>query len=135
MAIRFPSIEIPEGSAITSAYLTFDVDEVDACQTTVGGQTCTQTLDDGSVVTGEEAAVTLWIQASAEDDAAPICPQGVNGCADGRAPQGSIVDRPRTSEAEAAAAAAAAAVASRSHPAGCLARSPAGQFVALVALL
>ena len=53
-------------------------------------------LEDGSLVTGESSAVTLWIQGSAEDDAAPICPEGVNGCRDMRAPQGSILNRPRT---------------------------------------
>jgi hypothetical protein len=33
VAIRFPNIEVPEGSHINRAFLTFDVDEVDDCQT------------------------------------------------------------------------------------------------------
>jgi hypothetical protein len=95
VAIRFPTIEVPEGAHITHAYMTFDVDEIDPCQT-LDPTTCRQTLEDGTVVNGEASDVTLWIQGSAEDSAAPICPQGENGCADGRAPQGSIINRPRT---------------------------------------
>lgn len=95
MAIRYPSIEVPEGSHITNAYLSFDVDEIDACQTGAD-QTCAQRLPDGTVVFGEDTVVTLWIQGAAEDSAAPICPEGPSGCADGRAPQGSIIGRQKT---------------------------------------
>ena len=98
VAIRFPQVDVPEGSRITRAYLSFDVDETDECTGIHRGEAgaCREELEDGSLVTGESSAVTLWIQGSAEDDAAPICPEGVNGCQDMRAPQGSILNRPRT---------------------------------------
>ena len=88
VAIRFPQVDVPEGSRITRAYLSFDVDETDECTGIHRGEAgaCREELEDGSLVTGESSAVTLWIQGSAEDDAAPICPEGVNGCRDMRAP-------------------------------------------------
>jgi hypothetical protein len=75
----------------SQAFLVFDVDEKDAGDAAL----------DGSAVAGEESAVTLWIQAAAEDNAAAICPEGTDwqtnaGCLDGRAPAGSIIGRPRT---------------------------------------
>ena len=84
VAIRFPQVDVPEGSRITRAYLSFDVDETDECTGIHRGEAgaCREELEDGSLVTGESSAVTLWIQGSAEDDAAPICPEGVNGCQD-----------------------------------------------------
>lgn len=76
--------------------LCVQVDEIDACQS-LDPTTCRTTLDDGSVVNGQASDVILAIEGSAEDSAAPICPQGPSGCADGRAPQGSIINRARTS--------------------------------------